>query len=76
MELSKTRQGYVVRVPDDVVKALGLKDGDTVELRGQPTVVRRVIDEKTRARAVEDLRKLAGLVPPGYQFDREEANAR
>lgn len=76
MKLSRTVDGYVVRVPEDVVTSLGLKDGDSVELRARPRVVRREIDQATRDEAFAAMERLSRPLPPGYKFDREEANAR
>lgn len=76
MKLTKTIDGYVVRVPDDVVTALGLKDGDDVDVRSTPAVLLTPVDPEKRARALEGMRGLARPLPPGYKFDREEANAR
>jgi len=33
-------------------------------------------DDTTRERALENLRKLRRPFPPGFKFDRDEANAR
>ncbi len=76
MKLSKTPDGYVVRVPDDVVVSLGLKDGDSIELRSKPQVVWRRVDDEVRAKALLEMERLSRPLPPGYTFDREEANAR
>lgn len=76
MKLMKTLDGYVVRVPEDVVAALGLKDGDAVDLRSSPAIVKTPVDPEKRSRALQGMRDLARPLPPGYKFDREEANAR
>lgn len=76
MKLTKTLDGYVVRVPDDVVAALGLKDGDVVDVRSDPRVVVTPIDPEKRRTALQRMKALARPLPPGYKFDREEANAR
>lgn len=70
MKLTKTLDGYVVRVPDDVVAALGLKDGDVVDLRS----ITVTGDPAPREQTVFE--RLARPLPPGYKLDREEANAR
>lgn len=76
MKLTRTLDGYVVLVPDDVVRSLGLKDGDSVELRPRPAIVSRQIDQATRKDALAAMERLSRPLPPGYKFDREEANAR
>lgn len=75
MKLTKTRDGYVVQVPDDVVAALGLHDGDEVRL--DKTDERRPkLTEAEKDVLIEEMRRLARPLPPDYKFDREEANSR
>ena len=76
MKLMKTNDGYVVRVPDDVVATLGLKDGDSVDVRSTPAISPTPVDAEKRAPALQGMRELARPLPSGYKFDREEANAR
>lgn len=77
MKLTKTPDGYVVRVPDDVVAALGLHDGDPVNV-ARTNVVTLDVSEAQRQWAMDTIRELRRVnpLPPGYTFDREEANAR
>ncbi len=75
MKLTKTPDGYMVRVPDDVVAALGLHEGDDVKVAKSNVVTIDVSDED-RQRAMDTIRELSRPLPPGYKFDREEANAR
>ena len=75
MKIARVDGSYVVRIPDDVVAALGLKEGDDVDL----TVRSRdgVDDPNQRREALlSALGSLKGRLPAGYRFDREEANAR
>ncbi len=75
MKLTKTPDGYVVQVPDDVVAALGLHDGDLVQVT-KPGIVTIAVSEAERESAIDRMRALARPLPPDYKFDREEANAR
>lgn len=77
MKLEKTADGYVVQVPDDVVAALGLHEGDEVKVAKSNPVTIPVTEEQRRW-AMDTIRELRGTnpLPPGYKFDREEANAR
>lgn len=76
MQVAKWGNSLAVRIPADVAKSLGLKEGDHVELRaGEPGVI-EVADDERRRRAMEEIRRLARPLPPGYRFDREEANSR
>lgn len=75
MKLTRTPDGYVVQVPDDVVAALGLHEGDLVQVT-KPSVVTIDVSDADRDSAIERMRALARPLPPDYKFDREEANAR
>ena len=75
MKLEKTADGYVVQVPDDVVAALGLHEGDQVKVAKSNPITIPVTEEQRRW-AMDTIRELSQPLPPGYKFDREEANAR
>jgi antitoxin MazE len=72
VKIVKTEQGWIVRVPDDVVAALGVRDGDEVQV--QPTLAEG--DDPAWEKALATMQRLSRPLPPGYKFDREEANAR
>jgi antitoxin MazE len=77
MQIAKWGNSLAVRIPADVARALGLKEGDDIQLRALDAGEFAVISEKQRrAEALERIRKLAVPAPPGFKFDREEANAR
>lgn len=65
-----------VRLPDAVVKALGLKSGDEIEISVTGARQFQVGRDRSRARALERLRTLKKPLPKGFRFEREEANAR
>jgi antitoxin MazE len=75
MKLTKTSDGYIVQVPDEVVASLGLHDGDDVSLT-PPGVITIPVSDEARDSAIDRMKKLARPLPPDYKFDREEANAR
>ncbi|WP_137898107.1 hypothetical protein [Sphingomonas sp. 2SG] len=75
MKLTKTSDGYIVKVPDEVVASLGLHDGDDVSLT-VPGVITIPVSDAARDSAIDRMKKLASPLPPDYKFDREEANAR
>lgn len=75
MKLTKTPDGYVVQVPDDVVAALGLREGDDVDVN-KASVTTVTVSPHDRDSAIARMRALARPLPPEYKFDREEANAR
>ncbi|KQT31842.1 AbrB family transcriptional regulator [Sphingomonas sp. Leaf412] len=75
MKIDRWGDSLAVRIPPDVAEALGLKEGDEVEVAAAvPTGTAK--DPAERAAAIATLRSLRGLVPAGFRFDRDEANAR
>ena len=76
MRVCKFGEGLAVTLPDNVVAALHLKEGDSVEVRVNED--KQVIVERKRSPAemIEALRRLPRFVPADYKFDREEANER
>ena len=75
MKLTRTSDGYIVQVPDEVVASLGLHDGDDVDF-AKLGVITLAVTQEQRERALEDMKRLARPLPTDYKFDREEANAR
>ena len=76
MQVAKWGNSLAVRIPADVARMLGIKEGDEVELRSvQPGVI-EISREESRARALETIRLLRKSLPEDYKFDRDEANAR
>ena len=75
MRVAKWGNSLAVRLPDAVVKALGLKSGDEIEIvvGGRRFEVRR---DLSRDRSMARLRSLKKTLPKGFRFDRDEANAR
>jgi antitoxin MazE len=76
MQVSKWGNSLAIRLPAAVVEALELKDGDEVEVSVAGKREFRVGRNQTRERAVEGLRQLGWHLPPGFKFNREEANER
>jgi antitoxin MazE len=74
VKIVKTEQGWIVRVPDDVVAALGVKDGDEVRVATAPGETEA--DDPEWEAVLATINGLSRPLPPGYKFDREEANAR
>jgi antitoxin MazE len=58
------------------VEALGLREGDEIEISVAGTRHFRVGRERSRNRAIERLRQMKWSFPPGFKFDREEINKR
>jgi antitoxin MazE len=65
-----------VRLPAAVVDALDLKEGDEIEISIAGKRDFKVARDQSKKRALETIRRLARTFPPGFKFDREEANER
>jgi antitoxin MazE len=76
MQVAKWGNSLAVRLPAAVVEALKLKEGDQITIHVAGTRDFDVSRDRTRQEAIEKLRKLRRPLPPGFKFDREEANAR
>jgi antitoxin MazE len=76
MQVAKWGNSLAVRIPAVVVEALELKEGEqiTIHVAGQREF--EVGRDRRREEAIEKIRKLRRPLPPGFKFDREEANAR
>jgi len=77
MQVSKWGNSLAVRLPAAVVEALGLKEGDDIEIdvAGSHRLGVSRTDEGDR-QALMRLRKFRGRLPAGFRFDRLEANDR
>ena len=76
MQVAKWGNSLAVRLPAAVVEALELKEGDQIEIRIAHGRAFEVIRDQSRERALARLRKLRRPLPPGFVFDRDDANAR
>ena len=76
MLVSKWGNSLAVRLPRSVVEALGLKEGDNIEVHIAGS--RRFEIERSPApqQLLRRLRGLRGRLPAGFHFDRLEANER
>jgi antitoxin MazE len=76
MQVARWGNSLAVRLPASVVEALGLKEGDAIEIRVAGERAFDVALDRSRERALERVRALRKPLPPGWRFDRDEANAR
>jgi antitoxin MazE len=81
MQIAKWGNSLAVRLPKKVVEELGLKEGDSVEIRAAGKAALDVAREEEIARskrleALKRLRKFRGWMPKDFKFDREEAHER
>ena len=76
MRIAKWGNSLAVRLPSAVVEALGLKDGDDIELTVLDERAFGVARKPARAELIKRLRAFRGRLPDDFKFDRDEANAR
>lgn len=76
MQVGKWGNSLAVRLPSAVVEALQLKEGDEIEIEVAGDRTFRVARDSSREQALERLRALAWPAPPGFRFNRDEANER
>jgi antitoxin MazE len=76
MQVSKWGNSLAVRLPAAVVEALGLKEGDDIEITVAGSRTFGVSMKAEVAEVLARLRKYRGRLPEGFKFDRLEANER
>jgi antitoxin MazE len=78
VQVSKWGNSLAVRLPAAVVEALGLKEGDEIELRAAQARDREFLLARplTREDAIEGLRRLGWRLPRGFKFNRAELYER
>lgn len=76
MQVSKWGNSLAIRLPAAVVEALKLKEGDEIEVRVAGERVFDVALDRSRERALARMEEISRELPPGWKFDRDEANAR
>jgi antitoxin MazE len=76
MQVSKWGNSLAVRLPAAVVEALGLQDGDQVEIQVAGKRAFQVTKAPGTRELLARLRKYRGRLPATFKFDRLEANER
>ncbi|MET0426963.1 MAG: AbrB/MazE/SpoVT family DNA-binding domain-containing protein [Microvirga sp.] len=76
VQVSKWGNSLAVRLPSAVVEALGLKEGDDVQIMAAGTRTFEVAKSDDEAEVLARLRRLRGRLPADFKFDRIEANER
>ena len=74
MKVAKWGNSLAVRLPADLVRELGLKEGDYVEQDRLALFKARA--RMSREEALKVMREARLKLPEGYEFDRDEANER
>lgn len=76
MQVSKWGNSLAIRLPAAVVEALGLKEGDNVEVQVMGKRSFELARTPGAAELLARLRKFRGRLPKDFRFDRLEANER
>lgn len=76
MLVSKVGDGLAVRISEDDVARLGLKEGDEVEVMVSHKPGADGVSKPTRQELIDQLKQFEGRLPAYFKFDRDEANAR
>lgn len=79
IQIGRWGNSLAVRLPKRLVERLNLKEGDEIDSEA----IERALDaaarasvERRRDEAMQRIAERRRPLPPGYRFDREEANAR
>jgi antitoxin MazE len=76
MQVSKWGNSLAVRLPQAVVDALTLKEGDKIEITIAGARHFEVAPDPARPKALAQLKAMKWALPKGFRFDRDEANER
>jgi len=76
MQVAKWGNSLAVRLPSAVVEALGLKEGDEIEIHVSDPSNFSIARKPGRDELLKRLRAFRGRLPSDFKFDRDEANAR
>ena len=76
MQVAQWGNSLAVRLPAAVVEALGLKEGDNIEIDVSEARRFEVKKAPGNRELLARLRKFRGRLPADFKFDRLEANAR
>ncbi len=76
MIVARWGNSLAVRLPTSVVKALGLREGDDIELHVAESRKMGVARKPGHEDFLKRLRTYRGRLPADFKFDRDEANAR
>jgi antitoxin MazE len=76
MQISRWGNSLAVRLPAAVVEALGLKEGDKIEIQVAGNRVFEIAKAPSARELLARLRKFRGRLPANFKFDRLETNER
>lgn len=76
MIVTKIGDSLGIRLSEEDVARLGLKEGDMVVVKPLDVTPATITNPAERKAALEDLRRFQGMMPADYKFNRDEANER
>jgi antitoxin MazE len=76
MQVSKWGNSLAVCLPTAVVEALDLKEGDEIEISVAGKRDFKVARDRSRERALEQLREMKWSFPRDFRFNREAIHER
>jgi antitoxin MazE len=76
MRVAKWGNSLAIRLPRSVVEALGLKQGDSIDIHVAGARTFEIEKSPAPRDLLRRLRRFRGRLPAGFRFDRLEANER
>lgn len=76
MRVAKWGNSLAVRLPAELVKELGLSEGDEIEIAAARKDYLAISREQRREEALKRLQSMNWKLPKDWKFDREEAHSR
>jgi len=76
MHVAKWGNSLAIRIPATVVEALGLREGDDIEVHVAGDRSMGIARKPDREALIARLRAYRGRLPADFRFDRDEANGR
>lgn len=76
MQVARWGNSLAIRIPAGVAHILDIKEGDDVDIKAGDGKSLILTVSASRDEILARIREFRGTLPPGWKFDREEANAR
>jgi antitoxin MazE len=76
MQVCRWGNSLAVRLPAELVRELGLEEGDEIEIVSAKKHALEVERKPTVDELFERVRQMPNKLPADFKFDREEANRR
>lgn len=76
MIVAKWGDSLAIRIPSSIADALGLKEGDEVDVHIGDNHTSPIEQDEGRLEAIEKIKSFKIELPVDWKFDRDEANSR